>query len=372
MQAAASALSACSAELRDLLLDLLLGADDVRVVLHEPAHAHDAVQRAARLVARAVAELGEAQRQVLVGAHAALEDLERAGAVHGLHREDALLALRDEHVRLVVVPVPAPLPEAARHDGGGVDLLVAVLDELRAHVVLQRHVDRPALRVPEDLAGVLGVEVEEVELHAEAAVVALLRLLEAGDVGVELRLVLADDAVDALEHLVVLVAAVVAARHLHELDGADLRGVLHVRAAAHLEVVAHLVRADRLALGDVREALELVLLAGEARRHVGTRHLGAHERLVKRDEARDFLFKGGEVLRGEPMLKVEVVVEAVVRCRTDVRLRAGKEVADRTRGQVRGGMPPHFICNFHLFVRFSPWNASMIPHFRCGNKQKRT
>ena len=167
--------------------------------------------------------------------------------------------------------------------------------------------------MPEDLAGVLGVEVEEVELHAEAAVVALLRLLEAGDVRVELRLVLADDAVDALEHLVVLVAAVVAARHLHELDGADLRGVLHVRPAAHLEVVAHGVRADRLALGDVRETLELVLLAGEARRHVGTRHLRAHERLVERDEARDLLFKGGEVLGGEPVLEVEVVVEAVVR-----------------------------------------------------------
>ena len=203
--------------------------------------------------------------------------------------------------------------------------------------------------MPEDLARVLGVEVEEVELHAETAVVALLRLLEAGDVRIEIRLVLADDAVDALEHLVVLVAAVVATRHLHQLDGADLRGMLHVRAATHLEVVAHGVRADRLAFGDVREALELVLLPFKARGHVGARHLGAHERLVERDEARDFLFDRRKVLGSETMLEVEVVVEAVVRCRTDVRLRAGKEVADRTRGQVRGRMAAHFFCYVHLF-----------------------
>jgi hypothetical protein len=38
----------------------------VGVVLRELAHAHDAVQRAVRLVAVAAAELGHAQRQVAV------------------------------------------------------------------------------------------------------------------------------------------------------------------------------------------------------------------------------------------------------------------------------------------------------------------
>ena len=44
-----------------LRLDLLLGAEDVAVVLGEAAHPHDAVQRARRLVAMAVAELAVAQ-----------------------------------------------------------------------------------------------------------------------------------------------------------------------------------------------------------------------------------------------------------------------------------------------------------------------
>ena len=55
--------------------DLLLGAEDVRVVLGEGAHPHDAVQRAGRLVAVAGAELRHAQRQLAVAAHALAEDL---------------------------------------------------------------------------------------------------------------------------------------------------------------------------------------------------------------------------------------------------------------------------------------------------------
>ena len=50
-----------------LALDLVLAAEDVRVVLREGAHAHQAVQRARRLVAVARAELGHAQRQVAIG-----------------------------------------------------------------------------------------------------------------------------------------------------------------------------------------------------------------------------------------------------------------------------------------------------------------
>ena len=44
--------------------DLILGAEDVRVVLGEAAHPHDAVQGPGRLVAVTAAKLGEAQRQV--------------------------------------------------------------------------------------------------------------------------------------------------------------------------------------------------------------------------------------------------------------------------------------------------------------------
>ena len=58
--------------------ELVLGAEDVRVVLREGAHAHQPVQRAGRLVAMHGAEFGKPQRQIAVGLQAVLEDLHMA------------------------------------------------------------------------------------------------------------------------------------------------------------------------------------------------------------------------------------------------------------------------------------------------------
>ena len=67
-----------------LVEDLVLGAEDVAVVLREAAHPHDPVQRAARLVAMALAELAVAHRQVAVAAQLRLEDQHVAGQFIGL------------------------------------------------------------------------------------------------------------------------------------------------------------------------------------------------------------------------------------------------------------------------------------------------
>ena len=68
----------------DLLLDLLLGAEHVRVVLGDVAHPQQPVQGAARLVAMDETLLGVADRQVAVGAQLALVDLQWAGQFMGL------------------------------------------------------------------------------------------------------------------------------------------------------------------------------------------------------------------------------------------------------------------------------------------------
>ena len=47
------------------------------------------------------------------------------------------------------------------------------------------------------------------------------------------------------------------------------------------------------------------------------------------------------------MLQVEIIIEPFVRSGADIHLDVVKEVHDRTRGQMRGGMPPHFIGNGH-------------------------
>jgi hypothetical protein len=104
------------------------------------------------------------------------------------------------------------------------------------------------------------VEQEQLELGTDAPVVALLGGFDPREVLGELLRVLERDAVDALQHLVVLVAAPIRARQLGELPRADLPGALHVRAAAQVDEVAVAEDGDVLARGDVGEPRDLQVL----------------------------------------------------------------------------------------------------------------
>ena len=229
-----------------LFFELLGGAVDVRVVLGEVAHAEEAVQHAAHLVAVHAAELGHAQRQVAVGAPAALVDEQAAGAVHGLHRVRLLVDRGEVHVLFVVVPVAAALPELAAQDHRGADLLVAGAHVLGAPEVDHRVPEAHALGVEEGEAGALLVEAEEVEVPADAPVVALAGQLERLEVRRQLLLAREGGAVDAGEHRVLLVAAPVGAGEAGELEGAaaELVGARQVRAAAEVDELALAVDAD--------------------------------------------------------------------------------------------------------------------------------
>ena len=96
------------------------------------------------------------------------------------------------------------------------------------------------------------LDVEEIELRAELAVVALLRLLEHLQVRVLLLLLRPGGAVDALEHLVLRVAAPVGAGDLHELEDLQLAGRRHVRPAAEVDEVALPVQRDRVSFAGMR------------------------------------------------------------------------------------------------------------------------
>jgi hypothetical protein len=82
------------------------------------------------------------------------------------------------------------------------------------------------------------VEMEDVQVDAEAPVVAALRLLEAGEVRVEIRLAVERGAVDAGQLRLRRVAAPVGARKAGELDGLDRRRGLEVWPLAEVGEVA--------------------------------------------------------------------------------------------------------------------------------------
>ncbi len=194
--------------------------------------------------------------------------------------------------------------------------------------------------MPEHRAGRLLLEVEQVHLAAELAVVALLRLLDLLEIGVELLLLGERGAVDAREHLAVGIAAPIGAGDLHQLEGvADLAGRGHVRAAAEVEPVALLVDLDLLVLRDGVDQLDLeqlALVAKDLLRLVAAPDL-LGERSVARDDLAHLLLDRLEVLRGERLVAEEVVIEAVLDHRADGDLGAGPQRLHRL-GQHVGGV----------------------------------
>ncbi len=245
----------------------------------------------------------------------------------------ALVDLGDEHVLLELLPVARLFPEPPVDHLGGLHLDIARGVEAAAHVGLEFAPDHPAVRVPEHHARRLLLEVEEVHLAADPAMIAPRRLLEHGEIGLELLAVPETDPVDALEHLVAAVAAPVGAGHLHQLEGVgrELPGALEVGAAAEVLPVAVPVHPHRLALGDRLDQFDLVGLTGlpiMADRLLARPDLGP-DWLVGGDDLAHALLDGRKILLGEGFVTVEVVVPAVLYHRTDGHLGVGEELLHR-------------------------------------------
>ena len=102
------------------------------------------------------------------------------GQFIGFKREDALVLASsvDEHVLAIGLPVARGLPQRAVEHLRRVHLDIALGLLAPAHVGDERLEQRPALRMPEDRARPFFLEMEQVHLAAEAAVVAPLGLLE--------------------------------------------------------------------------------------------------------------------------------------------------------------------------------------------------
>ena len=318
----------------------------MRIVLREAADAHQAVEHAALLVAVHGAEFRPAAGEFAVGAHAALVDLDVERAVHGLGVVVELVDLhRGVHALLVESEVSAGLPELAASDMRRVQQVVAVRQVLLAPESLDDVADVGSLRVPEHEAGAdhFG-DAEEVEFLAEAAVVALLGFLDALEIRLEFLLVGERGAVDALEHRVLLVAAVVGTGDGKQLERADLVGVGDVRTAAEVGEVAADVERDLAVVRDVGEAFELVVLAasGEERMGVFAGHDLAFEREMRPGDLLHLLFDLRQIVDGQACFQVEIVVEAVLGRRTDVEFSVRVEFLHRRRHHVGRAVPNGF------------------------------
>src|SRR5690349_12314983 len=148
------------------------------------------MQRARRLVPVAAAEFGQPQRQFAVASKPVAEDQYVARAVHRLDREYPFIAaFGDEHVLSEVLPMAGGFPQAAIEQQWSADFLISSRVEPAAHVSFDCPVEGPAFRMPEDAADRLLTQMEEIELAAEAAMVALLCFSQLEQILIEILLV---------------------------------------------------------------------------------------------------------------------------------------------------------------------------------------
>ncbi len=184
------------------------------------------------------------------------------------------------------------------------------------------------------------VEVDEVELLAELAMVARPRLLELLEVRVELLPVRPGGAVDALQHLVALVAAPVRAGDVSELERPQAAGRRDVRAAAEIEPLPLAIDRQGLVAGDVANDLHLERLAGAVEDPDGlvARPLLAADGEVALGDLGHLLLDAPQVFVAERPVGGEVVVEAVLNHRADGDLSAGKELLHGHGHEVGGGV----------------------------------
>src|SRR4051794_9661399 len=189
--------------------------------------------------------------------------------------------------------------------------------------------------MPERRAGRDVVEMEEIELDTEAAMVAAARLLELVQVRVEILLRVERGAVDAGQLLVRGIAAPVRAGETGELERLDRLRVLQMRTAAEIGEVTLRVERD-VALGRVDELdLERLVLGREPRLRVVARDLLARPLASFLDLALHLGFDRLEVLFANRLREEEVVVEAVLDRRADRDLHAGMQTAHRLGEEVR-------------------------------------
>ena len=211
--------------------------------------------------------------------------------------------------------------------------------------VLDHPADAGALRMPEDqaAAGVL-LDAEQVQVGADAPVVALCRFLQAPEVGLERLRIGPGGAVDAPQLLVGRIAAPVGAGGAGQLEGLEVSGGGHVRTAAEVLPFALAVQRDGLVRGNPGDDLGLVVLADGSEilhRVVAGHGLAGHGQVGLR-QFLHALLDALEVLGSEPALVGKIVVEAVLDHRTDRDLGAGEKLLDGLRQQVRGGVTQHF------------------------------
>ena len=222
--------------------------------------------------------------------------------------------------------------------------LLLVLDE-----ALQKLNDACALRQQDRQSLTDNVACgEKLQLTAELVVVALLGFLHHGEVLFQQALLRERDAVETLQHLVACIAAPVCTCDGGELYSLDIAGAHEVRACAEVREIVLLIEGDVLALGSVlTDELLFIVLTLHELQCFRYRQLEALNLDVFLDDLLHLGFDLCEVVVGDGLRQLHIIIEAVIHSRADGELCARVQAVYRLRHDVGRGVP---ICLFALFI----------------------
>ena len=129
------------------------------------------------------AEFGQPQRQIPITLQAAVIDLDVGRAIHGLDRELTILRAGHEHIVGKLGRVTRFLPQRQIDQRRRMDFLIAFAIQPRPNIVGNLQIDLPAPIVPEDHARRLFLNMKEILLAGDQAMIALLGLFEKSQMG---------------------------------------------------------------------------------------------------------------------------------------------------------------------------------------------
>ena len=185
---------------------------------------------------------------------------------------------------------------------------------------------------------------KQVEFAAQFAVVALLGFFEHGEVLLQLVLAGPGGAVDALQHLIVAVAAPIGARHFHQLEVLELTGAGHVRPTTQIFKTTLAVQRHVFTAGNAGDDFGLVFFthAHEMGHSFIARQHAAHHGFVFGGKLTHLFFNGDQIFGREGTFVRKIVIEAVLDHRANRDLGVGVQLFDGVGQQVCGGVANHF------------------------------
>ena len=281
-----------------------------------------------------------------------------------VHRFDVIVEAVNIHIGihafLIEREVSAGFPQFGAADVRSIEQIITVRRVLGAPERFDDVADERAARMPQNESGTdrFG-DAEQIQFLAEFAMVALFGFFNALEILFQLLFRGESDTVNALEHRIGFLPAVIGAGNGNQFECADLRGAFHMRTAAEVNEIAAFVHGDDAVFGNIRETFQFIFLIREHFFRFVAGDFDAFKRIVRLDDFRHFFFDGGKFFDFQVFRKIEIIVEAVFRTGADIELGFRIKLFDRRRHHMRGAVADRFNWKLHSFV-LSFQNNSII------------